>query len=73
MDLAFCSKCNYWESYGERSHRSGPGARVNVEMIPKPEFCAKCGAPMLYACPGCGAPRRSMDDKFCTKCGKPYK
>lgn len=73
--LAFCSKCDHYETYGKI--RSGMVGRTtghqSIREIPKPEFCAKCGAKMLYACPNCGADRRSMDDKCCVKCGKPYK
>lgn len=69
MQLAFCSKCDHSEEYG--SHRD----KFNqvTRNFPKPEFCSQCGAKMLYACPNCDAPRKSMKDKFCPKCGKPYK
>ncbi len=72
MDLAFCSKCKHHEYYGENRTRSATG-QVRVEHIPKPAFCAKCGAPMLYACPSCGKPRRKMDDLCCVECGNPYR
>lgn len=69
--IAFCSKCNHSELYGEI--RSSVSGHVQVKHIKKPEFCAKCGAKMLYGCPNCGVERRSMKDKFCIECGKPYK
>jgi len=70
LELAFCSKCDHSEKYG--TERYGLHAE-KTKTYPKPEFCSKCGEKMLYACPNCGAPRRSMEDKFCVKCGKAYK
>jgi len=69
MQLSFCSKCDHSEEYGTQKDMYGKTLR----SVPKPEFCSKCGAQMLYACQNCGSERRSMSDKFCTKCGKPYK
>jgi hypothetical protein len=69
MQIAFCSKCDHSEEYGTERDFIGGVAKV----VPKPEFCSQCGAKMLYSCPNCNVPRRSMIDKFCPKCGKAYK
>jgi hypothetical protein len=69
LDLAFCNGCGYSVRYG-KTYSPNVGVSQN---IPKPEFCPKCAARMLYGCPNCGEPRETMADKFCKKCGRPYK
>jgi uncharacterized membrane protein YvbJ len=32
------------------------------------KFCARCGAPLINACPKCGAANQP-DERFCEECG----
>ncbi|WP_099205622.1 double zinc ribbon domain-containing protein [Scatolibacter rhodanostii] len=70
MYLAFCDSCGHTEKYGKKEIPSISVARY--EEIEKPEYCSQCGTKMSYGCPNCDAPRESVNDKFCKKCGTAY-
>jgi len=73
MSFAYCSSCDHSEEYGEAGlfYHLLKSKNKNPKPIPKPDFCVKCGFPMLHGC--CNIERKTMDNLFCPKCGKPYK
>lgn len=65
-EIAYCNECGHWD-------RVDDSLTVGAPKPFRPEFCTQCGAKMLYGCQSCGMVRKTMDHKFCPKCGKPYK